>query len=73
MGYLSCDVMARIGPGKDDCNEALEYCQELVDVYKLPTGSGLVLGEAANDDVDACFDENEVEGPAQKTSHFKIS
>ena len=28
-------------------------------VYEPTTGSGLVLGEDANEDVDAYFDENE--------------
>lgn len=57
MGYLSRDVMAGIVPEKDDCEEALEYCRELVDVYERPYGSGLVLGEDENDDMDAYFDE----------------
>ena len=57
MGYLSRDVMVGVVPEKDDCEEALEYCQELVDVYEPPYGSGLVLGEDENDDVDAYFDE----------------
>jgi len=59
MGYLSRDVMAGIIPEKDDCEEALEHCQELVDVYEPAMGSGLVLGEDANDGVDAYFDEDE--------------
>eukprot|EP00571_Detonula_confervacea_P010339 CAMPEP_0172299482 /NCGR_PEP_ID=MMETSP1058-20130122/1772_1 /TAXON_ID=83371 /ORGANISM="Detonula confervacea, Strain CCMP 353" /LENGTH=1012 /DNA_ID=CAMNT_0013008939 /DNA_START=79 /DNA_END=3117 /DNA_ORIENTATION=+ len=59
-GFLSRDVMVGIVPEKDDCEEALEYCQELVDVYEPPMGSGLVgRGEDENDDFDAYFDENE--------------
>ena len=59
MGYLSCDVMAGVIPEKDACNEALEYCQELVDVYAPTMGSVLVLGEDVNDDVDEYVDGNE--------------
>ena len=56
MGYFSRDVMAGIIPEKDDCEEALEYCRELMDVYEPPLGSGLV-GEDENDSGDAYFDE----------------
>jgi hypothetical protein len=45
-------------PEKDDCEEALEYCRELADVYEPPIGSGLVIDENENDDVDAYFDEH---------------
>jgi len=55
-GYLSRDVMAGVIPEKDDCEEALEYCRELMDVYEPPLGSGLV-GEDENDSGDAYFDE----------------
>jgi hypothetical protein len=57
MGYLARDVMAGMAPEKDDCEEALEYCRELVDVYEPPLGSGLVDGENENDLDDAYFDE----------------
>jgi hypothetical protein len=57
MGYLSRDVMAGVIPEKDDCEEALEYCRELMDVYEPPLGSGLV-GEDKNDSGDAYFDED---------------
>jgi hypothetical protein len=56
MGYLSRDIMAGVIPEKDDCEEALEYCRELMDVYEPPLGSGLV-GEDENDSGDAYFDE----------------
>jgi hypothetical protein len=59
MGYLSRDVMSGLIPEKDDCEEALEYCRELVDVYEPPMGSGLVLGEDENDDMNAYFDESD--------------
>ncbi|KAL7466250.1 hypothetical protein ACHAXS_006543 [Conticribra weissflogii] len=58
MGYFSRDVMAGLLPEKDDCEEALEYCRELVDVYEPPLGSGLVNGEDENDDMNAYFDED---------------
>ena len=58
MGYLTRDSMAGIGPEKDDCEEAIEYCRELVDVYEPPLGSGLVDGEDENDLDDAYFDEH---------------
>jgi len=58
-GYLSRDVMSGIMPEQDDCEEALEYCQELVDVYEPPLGSGLVDGEDENYDIDAYHDEDE--------------
>jgi hypothetical protein len=32
--------MAGLVPEKDDREEALEYCRELVDVYEPPMGSG---------------------------------
>jgi hypothetical protein len=57
MGYFSRDVMAGIIPEKDDCEEALEYCWELMDVYEPPIVSGLV-GEDENDSGDAYFDED---------------
>ena len=57
-GYFSRDVMSGLIPEKDDCEEALEYCRELVDVYEPPLGSGLVVGEDANDEIDAYFDED---------------
>ena len=58
MGCLSRDVMAGIIPEKDDCEEALEYCRELADVYESPAGSRLLgLGDDENDDMDAYFDE----------------
>ena len=57
-GYFSRDVMNGLIPEQDDCEEALEYCRELVDVYEPPLGSGLVLGEDSNDDIDAYFDED---------------
>lgn len=57
-GYLSRDVMSGLIPESDDCEEALEYCRELVDVYEPPIGSGLVDGEDSNDDIDAYFDED---------------
>ena len=38
MGYLTRDVMASLVPEKDDCEEALEYCRELVDIYEPPPG-----------------------------------
>jgi len=47
-GYFSRDVMSGLIPEQDDCEEALEYCRELVDVYEPPLGSGLVVGEDAN-------------------------
>lgn len=58
MGYMTRDVMAGLIPEKDDCEDALEYCRELVDVYEPPMGSGLVWGEDENDDMEAYFDEN---------------
>mmetsp|Transcript_21821 Transcript_21821/g.37270 ORF Transcript_21821/g.37270 Transcript_21821/m.37270 type:complete len:340 (+) Transcript_21821:403-1422(+) len=57
-GYFSRDVMSGLIPEQDDCEEALEYCRELVDVYEPPLGSGLVVGEDANDEIDAYFDED---------------
>lgn len=57
-GYFSRDVMSGLIPEIDDCEEALEYCRELVDVYEPPLGSGLVDGEDSNDDIDAYFDED---------------
>ena len=57
-GYFSRDAMIGFIPEKDDCEEALEYCRELVDVYEPPMGSRLVVGEDENDDIDAYFDEN---------------
>jgi len=59
MGYYSRDAMAGVVPERDDCTDALEYCQELMDVYEPPMGSGLVLdeGEDENDDLEAYFDE----------------
>ena len=57
-GYFSRDVMSGLIPESDDCEEALEYCRELVDVYEPPLGSGLVDGEDSNDDIDAYFDED---------------
>jgi len=56
-GYFSRDVMSGLIPEKDDCEDALEYCRELVDVYEPPMGSGLVVGEDENDDIGAYFDE----------------
>ena len=56
-GYFSRDAMSGLIPEKDDCEEALEYCRELVDVYEPPMGSGLVVGENENDGIDAYFDE----------------
>jgi hypothetical protein len=56
-GYFSRDAMIGLIPEKDDCDEALEYCRELVDVYEPPMGSGLVVGEDENGDIDAYFDE----------------
>jgi hypothetical protein len=56
-GYFSRDAMSGLIPEKDDCEEALEYCRELVDVYEPPMGSGLVVGEDENNDIDAYFDE----------------
>lgn len=58
IGYLSRDVMTGVVPEKDDCIEAVEYCQELVDVYEPPMGSGLAAGSGENDDKDAYFDED---------------
>ena len=49
--------MAGIIPEQDDCEEALEHCQELADVYEPPMGSGLVVGE--DDDLDAYFDDED--------------
>ena len=40
IGYLFRDAMAGLVPEKDDREEALEYCRELVDVYEPPMGSG---------------------------------
>ncbi|KAL7495039.1 hypothetical protein ACHAWT_003592 [Skeletonema menzelii] len=57
-GYFSRDVMSGLIPESDDCEEALEYCRELVDVYEPPLGSGLVAGEDSNDEIDAYFDED---------------
>jgi len=57
-GYFSRDAMAGLLPEKDDCEEALEFCRDLVDVYEPPLGSGLVDGEDENDDVNAYFDED---------------
>jgi hypothetical protein len=59
MGYFSRDVMAGVVPERDDCEEALEYCRELVDVYEPPMGGGLVSGEDENDNLDAYFDEKD--------------
>lgn len=53
-GYFSRDVMSGLIPEQDDCEDALEYCRELVDVYEPPMGSGLVVGE----EIDAYFDED---------------
>ena len=47
-GYFSRDAMSGLIPEQDNCEEALEYCRELVDVYEPPLGSGLVVGEDAN-------------------------
>lgn len=58
MGYLTRDAMAGVVPEKDDCEEALEFCKELVDVYEPPLGSGLVDGEDENDLDNAYFDEH---------------
>ncbi len=58
LGFLSRDVMSGLIPEKDDCAEALEYCQELADVYEPPMGSGLVLEDDENDDMNAYFDES---------------
>jgi hypothetical protein len=57
MGYLARDVTSGLAPEKDDCEDALEYCRELVDVYEPPHGSGLVDGEDENDLDGAYFDE----------------
>jgi len=57
-GYFSRDVMAGIVPERDDCEEALEYCRELVDVYEPPMGSGLVSGKDENENLDAYFDDH---------------
>ncbi len=51
--------MAGIVTERDDCEEALEYCRESVDVYEPPMGGGLVSGEDENDNLDAYFDEKE--------------
>ncbi len=59
MGYLSRDVMSGLIPEKDDCEEALEYCRELVDVYEPPMGSGLVSGDDENYALNAYFDESD--------------
>jgi hypothetical protein len=42
MGYFSRDVLTGIVTERDDCEEALEYCRESVDVYEPPMGGGLV-------------------------------
>jgi hypothetical protein len=57
MGYLARDVMSGLAPEKDDCEDALEYCRELVDVYEPPIGSGLISGDDENDMDGAYFDE----------------
>ena len=49
--------MSGIVPERDDCEEALEYCRELVDVYEPPMGSGLVSGKDENENLDAYFDD----------------
>jgi hypothetical protein len=59
-GYFSRDVMAGIVPERDDCEEALEYCRELVDVYEPPMGSGLVSGRDENENMDAYFDDHNI-------------
>jgi hypothetical protein len=59
MSYFSRDVLAGIVTERDDCEEDLEFCRESVDVYEPPMGGGLVSGEDENDNLDACFDENE--------------
>jgi len=56
-GYMSRDIAVGMMPEKDDCEEALEYCREVADVYEPPMGSGLLMGENENDDLDAYFDE----------------
>ena len=57
MGYLSRDVVNGDVPERDDCEDALEYCRELLDVYEPPTGSGLLNGDDENDLDSTYFDE----------------
>ena len=56
MGYLSRDVLNGVVPERDDCEDALEYCRELGDVYEPPMGSGL-LNDDENDLDSTYFDE----------------
>jgi hypothetical protein len=57
-GYFSPEFTSGLIPEKDDCEEALEYCRELAEVYEPPIGSGISIDENENDDDDACFDED---------------
>ena len=40
-GYYQREVLSGTLPEMDDCDEALEQCLELRDVYEPPNGSGL--------------------------------
>lgn len=44
-GYYQRDVMNGLLPEAEDCNEALEGCWDLRDVYSPPDGSGLLDDE----------------------------
>ncbi|KAL9183090.1 hypothetical protein ACHAXT_004877 [Thalassiosira profunda] len=54
-GHVSRDVMAGILPEVDDCEEALEHCRELMDIYEPSSGSGLIPGLDENDDAESYF------------------
>mmetsp|Transcript_28884 Transcript_28884/g.65766 ORF Transcript_28884/g.65766 Transcript_28884/m.65766 type:complete len:846 (-) Transcript_28884:40-2577(-) len=55
-GFLSRDILLGLAPEIDDCEEACEYCRELVDEYEPPSGSGLAMDDE-NTNVDSYFDE----------------
>ena len=55
-GLLSRDTLLGLAPEIDDCEEACEYCRELVDEYEPPSGSGLATDDE-NRNVDSYFDE----------------
>ena len=47
-GYVGRDVMQKILPEAEDCQEALEYSFDLRDIYHPPDGSGLGEDEEGN-------------------------
>ena len=55
-GFLSRDILLGLAPEIDDCEEASEYCRQLVDEYEPPSGSGLTADDE-NTILDSYFDE----------------